>query len=435
MRAAALGLVLALALALPGVALADTYFAVKGGPAPGPAKYDKTWVAQTGPTSARNVLVLVPGTEGAAGSLTFVARDIQAALGPNWQVWVQDRRQVVFHDLRGFAPGDVQSARDYYIGFKYRQTYTKDVPFTRRWGLRVALGDLHQIVKRARAGGKRRVVLGGHSLGASNALAYASWDFAGRPGYRNLAGLVLIDGGMMGAFGNGASLAQVKREMRSIERGEAFTDVLGIGNTSIAQVFGTVAAFAAVKDPNAASVIQPNPIVPAVYRPPFPTTNLAFFANIFDNSPSPSLKIRAGTFAAEGDPRGWADGEVTPSARFAAAFAQTRPTFSEWYFPRRLALDTFSSTSMRRDRVSNFLGLRTWHTKKIDVPMYAYQTDLTQGRVLVGARNVKNASRIPRLVEVDESAGSSHLDMLAAPPQTNRFTQTVVPFLQSLFPS
>ena len=36
--------------------------------------------------------------------------------------------------------------------------------------------------------------MGGHSLGGSIATAYATWDFNGRPGGRDLSGLVLIDG-------------------------------------------------------------------------------------------------------------------------------------------------------------------------------------------------------------------------------------------------
>ena len=37
--------------------------------------------------------------------------------------------------------------------------------------------------------------MGGHSLGGSITTAYATWDFSGRPGARDLAGLVYIDGG------------------------------------------------------------------------------------------------------------------------------------------------------------------------------------------------------------------------------------------------
>ena len=48
----------------------------------------------------------------------------------------------------------------------------------------------------ARAAAGAQVILGGHSLGASMAVAYAAWDFGGRAGHRDLSGLVLIDGGL-----------------------------------------------------------------------------------------------------------------------------------------------------------------------------------------------------------------------------------------------
>ena len=153
MRVATL-VALAAALALPANASADSYFPVKGAPGPGPSKYDKVWVQQIGPSAATHVLVLLPGTHGAAGSLTFVGRDVQSALGADWQVWIMDRREVVFADLTGFRSGDPAAAKDYYLGFKYRQTHTKDVPFARRWGLAVEMNDLHRVVTRARAGGR-----------------------------------------------------------------------------------------------------------------------------------------------------------------------------------------------------------------------------------------------------------------------------------------
>ena len=66
------------------------------------------------------------------------------------------------------------------------------------------------------------------------------------------------------------------------------------------------------------------------------------------------------------------------------------------------------------------------------MPVYAYQTDLSGGGVLSGAANLLQTSRIPRLVAIDDSANASHLDPLVAPPPTNRFLKTVVPFLESL---
>jgi pimeloyl-ACP methyl ester carboxylesterase len=427
---------LALALALPSVASADSYFPLEGAPAPGPSKYDRVWVQQIGPASARHVFVLVPGSQGAAGSLTFAGRDVQAALGNDWQIWIMDRREVAFDDLTGFKSGDPAAAKDYYLGFKYKQVHTKDVPFTRKWGLAVALNDLHSVIKRARAGG-RKVVLGGHSLGASEAIAYAAWDFNGRPGYKDLGAVVLIDGGQMGAFSGGRpglTLAQVKKRKAEIDKGEAFSDILGIGNPSIAEVFVEVAALYALKQPGDVSALQPSPLVPASLRPPFIVTNGAFLGNILDKETAfgPSLAVRVGTFAADGDPRPWVDGENLTIARLASAFGQLQPQVAEWYFPSRLELDSFAANSMKRDAVTKFLGLRLWHTKQINVPLFAYQTDLTGGGVIRGARAVQKASKIPRLVEVDDSAAASHLDPVIAPPQTNGFTQDIVPFLKSL---
>ena len=63
------------------------------------------------------------------------------------------------------------------------------------------------------------MILGGHSAGASTAVAYAAWDFAGRPGYRDIDGLVLIDGGLLGSF-DSADLARAKAELRGHPVGE-----------------------------------------------------------------------------------------------------------------------------------------------------------------------------------------------------------------------
>ena len=418
-RRAALAAVIA--LALPAGASADSYFAVKGAPAPGPAKYDKVWLQQIGPASARHVFVVVPGSQGAAGSLTLMARDVQVALGPDWQLWLEDRRQNAFDDLTGFKSGDPDAAKAYYLGFKYKQVHTAAVPFARKWGLAVALNDLHNVVKRAAAGG-RKVVLGGHSFGASAAIAYAAWDFNGQPGFKGLSGIVLIDGGELGAFTGGSgrlTLKQVKARKAKIDKGEAFNDLLGIGNPSIPEIFSEVAALYAQKEPDAPSALQSNPLVPASLRPPFPATNAQFLAYIFDEKTAlgPDLAVRP---------------ENVDAARLAQAFGQLQPQFAEWYYPSRLGLDTFAADSMKRDAVTNYLGLRLWHTKQINLPLFAYQTDLTKGGVIAGARAVQKASKITRLVEVDDSATAAHLDPVIAPPQTNGFTQKVVPFLKSL---
>ncbi len=74
---------------------------------------------QLGPANARTVLVLVPGTQGGAGGITPVARDIIARV-PRTQVWIVDRREQAFEDTSAFRSGDPQAAQDYYLGFHYR---------------------------------------------------------------------------------------------------------------------------------------------------------------------------------------------------------------------------------------------------------------------------------------------------------------------------
>src|SRR5262249_56191633 len=69
-----------------------------------------------------------------------------------------------------------------------------DVAFARDWGMNVAVQDIRRVVEQAKKQGGK-VVLGGHSLGGSITAAYATWDFNGKPGAKDLAGLVFIDGG------------------------------------------------------------------------------------------------------------------------------------------------------------------------------------------------------------------------------------------------
>jgi hypothetical protein len=435
--AAILALSAILLFCLPSRAAAD-YFPVRGAPAPGPAKYDKVWVQRIGPHSARHVLILVPGMQDAAGSVAFPGRAIQAALGRGWQVWAEDRREVTFDDRRGFAAHRARTARAYYLGGNYHRTTTREVPFVRRWGLKVALEDLRNVVKAARAGG-REVVLGGHSLGAQEAIAYAAWDFNGSAGYKDIRGLVLVDGGEMGAFSTaipGDAVGEVAEKKAAIDHGTAFDDITGSRSPWIGSLLAEVAGLYALNAPDVPSALAADPVVPASLRPPFPTTNAGFLGNMFDQTYTrpgfESLRVRLGGFASQGEPRPWIDGENGTIARLAAALSQARPGFAELYFPSRLSLDAHAADSMGRNGVTNFLGLRLWHTAEINVPLYAYQTDLTQGGVLTGAQNVVNASRIPQLITVDDTANASHLDPLIAPPQTNSFVQTVVPFLQSL---
>jgi hypothetical protein len=277
------------------------------------------------------------------------------------------------------------------------------------------------------------VILGGHSAGASTAVAYAAWDFGGRAGYRDLDGLVLIDGGLFGSFDE-ADLARARSELADIRSGKVFLDLLGFGVPEIAGMFAQVGAQYAYLRPDAPSTLQTFPLLPAEFKPSFPVTNEAQLGYAFDEGSSPKalelIHVRAGQLAPAGDPRPWQDGELTPIRRFARAYAANDPNATEWYYPRRLLLDIDAAEDVRRNSAARYLGLRLMHEPDIDVPVYAFSTGLTNGKVARGARRLVRTSKVPRSVVIDDRR-TSHLDPLSAAPGRNHFLKTVVPFLRS----
>jgi dienelactone hydrolase len=418
------------ALTAGPAAAAERFVTMKGAPGAGPAEYDRVWVQKLGPAKARRVLVLVPGTLGGAGGITPVARDIVRRV-PGLAVWIVDRRQQAFEDTLVFERRDRRAALDYYAGLRYRSVKGEDAKFVSEWGLSLQLEDLRRVVRSASRGG-RRVILGGHSAGASTAVAYAAWDFAGSPGYRELDGLVLIDGGLLGSF-NEAGARRARRELAEIRAGTVFLDVLGFGIPEIAGIFAQLGALYAYQRPNQCSVLQQVPLIPDRLKPPVPATNEAQLGYVFDETTSPddfaSFQVRAGRLAGGGDPRPWRDGELTPIRRLAHTWAANRPNALEWYYPRRLLLDIDAANDLRMNEAARFLGLRLLHGREIDLPLYAYSTVLTRGRVARGARRLARVSRIEDATVIDNRR-VAHLDPLTAAPRRNEFLRTVVRFLR-----
>jgi pimeloyl-ACP methyl ester carboxylesterase len=420
---------------VPAGAASERLVTVKGGPAEGPSQYDRVRVIQVGKRSARRVLVLVPGQMGGAGSLRLVAHDIADRL-KDFQVWAIDRRTNTFEDTTGFGTGDPDRAFDYYLnggsidGRQHRPVQGRDVPFVRSWGLEVSVEDVRRVVSAARKGG-RQVVLGGHSLGASTAVAYASWDFKGRGGYRDLDGLVAIDGGWFGL--PTPSLAAVMRQIEELEKGDPFRDDFRTGLPWATGVVAELEGLYARVLPNERSRLQDFPLIPSAFKPPVPATNEGFFGYGFDadTGPSESFDVHVGSLAPEGDPRPWQDGELLGIQRLARLFSTEPANFVEWYFPQRLSIDVFAATRFKRTSVTDFLELRLFHRRRVDVPLFAYQTDLTRGGVLSGARGFVKASDVPRATYV-EAPGTGHLDPVAAEPGRNRFLKTLIPFLKSV---
>ena len=252
-------------------------------------------------------------------------------------------------------------------------------------------------MKRAGRGG-RKVILGGHSLGASMAVAYAAWDFSGHAGQRDLAGMVLIDGGLLGAF-TSPSLEGVSKRLGALQQGDPFLDLLGLRVPWASGVFSGIAGLYARVVPHARATLIDFPVLPPALRAPFPVTNeggARLRVRPHDVARGAGADPRARRrVAASGDPRPWQDGEVSPIQNVARVFGRSPVDAAEWYFPNRLSLDVDGASNLGRNAVTKLLGLRVWHKRKIDVPLYAIQTDLTRGRVLRGARRLVASSRIP----------------------------------------
>jgi hypothetical protein len=235
MRAALLAAVALGTAAAPAHAVELT--TLEGIDAPGPARYDKVGVVKVGPVRARHVLVFEPGTSVGAGYFIPLARDLVRRL-PGWQVWAVERRENLFEDhsmLDRVRAGKAAVADlfPYYLGWltgtgptQHFQPPTDAVTApAREWGMRVAVEDLRRVIRAARKGG-RTVVLGGHSLGGTITTAYASWDFGGRAGARDLGGLVFIDGG---SSSSSVDAEQARTQLDAIAAGSPFNDLVGLG--------------------------------------------------------------------------------------------------------------------------------------------------------------------------------------------------------------
>jgi hypothetical protein len=436
-------------IALTGAApaSADRVFTVKGAPAPGPARYDHVRVIEQGPRHAHNILVLVPGTSGGAAYFRPVARAIVDRL-PGWRVWSVDRRENLLedHSVLDRALAGKATTRElfrYYLEWlgdpsvspHFTPVADAGVPYARRWGMRVAIRDLRRVVRAALDAGDR-VVVGGHSLGATIAVAYATWDFHGRAGARDLDGVVLIDGGSAGS--TVLTRPDAERQLAALQSSSPFLDLTGLGLPWSAGVFNIVGSTAARLAPDAPAVLGGWPLLPANLRPPVPTTNAGGYGYALDDDTSPDslslVHMHIGELAAAGDPRPWGDGELGTVERAATMFSGIRGIDgTAWYHPRRLSLDGGAVNGGVRNPAQRVLGVHATHGDDVRLPIYAIETSLGAGRVLEGARRLaKRSHAARRLTLVDRHRTYDHIDPLSALPSKNAFVKTVVPFLRRL---
>jgi hypothetical protein len=312
------------------------------------------------------------------------------------------------------------------------------VTFAKKWGMNVAVQDLHDVIASAhKLGGK--VVLGGHSLGGAVVTAYATWDFRGRPGADGLSGLVYIDGG---------SQAAPMTETAAIDAlitldtpgGSPWLEFGGIP-APYAGLFVATGSAAALLDPNEPSLGETSGLLPAAIVPPVPVTNLGQFGYALNAASSPVSLLAAQAHlgvgvAGTGAVHGWnGAGALTPIKRFATMFSgypSKNVDGSEWYFPARLTDDSGAVDNGNANPAQKVLDVDATMGHKLPkaLRIYAFGARLGGAVVLQDARILARQSHIPtsHLTLVNRQSTYSHNDPAGAYPD-NVFFAHLIPFL------
>ena len=149
---------------------------------------------RSGRASARNILVLNPGTSASAATSSRWPRP-SSSQAPGWQVWAVERRENLLEDQSMLdrakaGQATAQQVFDYYLGYLDEREHPAPLPAHpgRRRRLRPRLGHEHRdratcaASSRRRSAAAARSCVGGHSLGGTITTAYATWDFKGKAG-------------------------------------------------------------------------------------------------------------------------------------------------------------------------------------------------------------------------------------------------------------
>jgi hypothetical protein len=161
----------------------------------------------------------------------------------------------------------------------------------------------------------------------------------GPPGFRDLSGLVLIDGGLLGTVAP-PKLGGREAAVAALRTGDPFLDLLGIGVPWAAGVFSDLAGLYAKVRPDARATFVDYPAIPAALKPPGPghqrgRARLRVRRVHLPRRAVADPRARGRRSRPSGDPRPWQNGEVTPIENVAKLFGRSPVDAAEWYFPKR----------------------------------------------------------------------------------------------------
>jgi pimeloyl-ACP methyl ester carboxylesterase len=450
----ALALVVAVGASAASAKLSVTSTWMKSYAAPGtPAKYNKVGVIKVvGKRTAKNVLVLEPGTSAGAGYFVPLAKWI-VSKAPGWQVWSVARREYLLEDqsvinLAKAGKATPQQVFNYYLGWLINHSITKhfnpvsdsSVPFAKQWGLKTAVEDLHTVIGAARKlGGK--VVLGGHSLGGSVVTGYATWDFHGKPGANDLAGLVYDDGASFRSPPSAQAAMQTLQQFESPATSPWLPFVPGIPAYD-SGIFGETGGLASIVASNQPLATGESELLPSSLKTAVPVTNLAEFG--YGTSVATSKLVFA-IMAHDGSGiaskpmanglHGWnGAGALTPIKRYAqmlSGYPLKNVDGTEWYFPQRLTDDSSAIDNGNPNPAQGVFGIDDTMGHHLSRSLLMYAFGAYGGQAIVQATTaLASQSKIPRhnLTLVNGHGAYAHNDPAGAYPK-NRFFNHLIPFL------
>jgi hypothetical protein len=299
--------------------------------------------------------------------------------------------------------------------------------------MKVAIVDLHAVIGAARKLGGQ-VVLGGHSLGGSVVTAYATWNFAGKPGADELAGLVYDDGG---SSPTPVTASAARGDLKELAASTPWLSFSGVP-APLLGLFSAVGSTAALVAPNEASLSQSFPLTPSVLKPPEAATNLATFGYDTDVKTSKlvfAAQAHVGQLNTSVSPAGWSSaGAISPIDRWASMLSgagMSNVDGSEWYFPQRLTYDTGAVDQGNRNPAQKVLGVDATMGHKLPRSLRIYAFGAYGGTVITqDAAALARQSRIPRrnLLLVSRHGAYAHNDPAAAYPK-NAFFSNLMTFL------
>jgi pimeloyl-ACP methyl ester carboxylesterase len=441
---------------------------VPGYAAPGtPEKLDKVGLVKVGSPTAKNVLVMEPGTSG--GGAYFIPLAVALTeKSPEWQVWAVERRENLLEkqsELTKYKEGKVSGEElfNYYLGYLTNPAVTKHYkPLSERtavkdgadeWGLNTAVQDLHIVIEKAKAlGGK--VVLGGHSLGGQVITAYATWDFGGHPGAEGLSGLVFDDGA---SSPTPISAGEAEAGLNSLKSGSPWLAFGGIPSPDLG-LFSMLGSSLSYKEPTAVSPLASFGLLPPELKAKnakgeavTPDNEAAFGYDVNVGTSPPNLAAAQAHVGAglqepseAGKPWTWnGAGAITPLPRYSEMLAggtEKNADGSEWYFPERLTLDEGAVANGIPNPAQAVLGVHAIYGESLPKSLHMLAINSELDKLFGGSFTTLNfvedlaaQSGIPssNLTLINEEDTYAHNDPNGAYP-ANALLEHLVPFLAEL---